>query len=330
MRSHLTAVVLASALSSACAKQIVSQPPLPPVNWQSLESQPRAPRAAETTPTDRERAVPGLYTKALASPGFAELGPVLAEEAHFQFAGSRDVRGRENVVRAHDALLGKIQERSIATSRILLTDNSQSLEWTMAGVHEGRPVTIHGLTLLWTKDDGSISDIHLYFDEAMVGAQVEDDPRPLQASAPARSPQEFEQRRSPEESANVSVVRAGLQALTDDDEAAYLATMTSDVEVTTLESAESVRGIAAARAWFRTMHKAIAYLSTSLENAWGIGPLVVVEYHLVGEQRGRIGSIAPQPDKLINLSVVDVVEMRGGKAARVWRYDDPMQLAYSP
>jgi hypothetical protein len=71
------------------------------------------------------------------------------------------------------------------------------------------------------------------------------------------------------------------------------------------------------------MHDSIAYLSASVENAWGMGPIVVVEYHIVGERRPRIGRL-PEQQELITIAVVDIVEMRHGKVARVWRYGDPM------
>ena len=78
------------------------------------------------------------------------------------------------------------------------------------------------------------------------------------------------------------------------------------------------------------MRSAIAYLATSIENGWGFGPFVVVEYHIVGEQRRPIGWIPVPKDALIKMSIVDVIEMREGKIARVWRYDNPIQILPSP
>jgi hypothetical protein len=55
------------------------------------------------------------------------------------------------------------------------------VEWTLTGTQArdwmGVPAThksagVKGLTLLWTKDDGSIIDVHVYFDVAAVQAQL--------------------------------------------------------------------------------------------------------------------------------------------------------------
>ena len=336
MRSALTFAVLASLASGACSSETVQRPSPPPVNWRSLEARPAPVDAGKVTATARERGTADAYTRALASPNLAELGALLDEDAHFTFAGFRDVHGRDSVVKVHDALLGAVDKRAFVASRVLLTDSSQIVEWTMTGVHDAthKQVAFKGVTLLWTKDDGSISDVHLYFDEALVKAQLGNGPKAL-ASLPAPpipsgERQEVEQTRSTAESANVAVIRAALEALESNDPSAYVATMTDDVELTTLESAKPVRGKSDARAYVKTMHKAIGQLDTSIDNVWGIGPYVVAEDHIVGEQRGPLAWIPAQKDNLLKMFVVDVAEMRGGKIARVWRYDNPAQILSEP
>jgi ketosteroid isomerase-like protein len=206
----------------------------------------------------------------------------------------------------------------------------------MSGTHEAirKPVTIKGLALLWTKDDGSISNVHLYFDEALANAQIGVGPKELLGQTPPRPPsgprQEIEQTRSPEETANVAVVRALLDALENKNEAAYLAAMADDVEVTTLASARPAQGKTEARGYMKAMHKAVAQLDTSIDNIWGIGAFVVVEYHIVGEQRGPIGWIPAQKGNLLKMFVVDVAELQGRKIARLWRYDNPAQILAVP
>jgi len=335
MRNPLATAALTSVLIAACSAEMVKRPSPPPVNWRSFDRPPAAPDAGVTA-TERERAAANVFTQGVASPGFAKLGLALYEEAHFRFAGATDVRGRGKTLQALESILGAFDERSLAESRVLLAESALALEWTMTAVHKAtrKPVAIKGLTLLWTKDDGSISDIHLYFDEAVVKAQIGEGPKALQnfhpAPLPSGRPQEVEQQRSAEERANAALVRAGIQALEDDNEAAYVGTMADDVEVTTLEGAEPSRGKAAARAWFRAMRGAIGHLDTLIENAWGIGPFVAVEYSISGEQRRPIGWVIPaRKDALIKMSVVDVVEIRDGKIARVSRYDNPIEILSS-
>jgi ketosteroid isomerase-like protein len=333
--NHARVAVLIPLFATSCAETVKAPPP-PPVQWASLRPRVSVAEAPRVTATEKERLTASLYLKALASPAMSKLGPALDDEAHFRFAGAKDVRGRENVVKAHEALFGRFAERSIMANRVLLTESSQSLEWTMTGRHIAtqKPVIIKGLTLLWTKDDGSITDIHLYFDEAMVQAQLGLGPESLRGVHPAlpasNAVQLVEQQRSADEQANVAIVRAELQALEDNNEAAYLATFGDDLEVSLPESAQPLRGKAPARSYFKTMRNAIGYLATSIENIWGVGPFVAVEYQLLGEQRAPLGWVPLQKDKLIKMSLVDVVEIRDGKIARVWRYDNPIQIVSSP
>jgi ketosteroid isomerase-like protein len=331
MRNHLTPWVLTSVLFFACAREIVDQPPLPPVNWESLKPHPQQPVAPRSTATDKERAVASAYTKALGSPDFTELGPLLDEEAHFRFSGGKDAYGRDKVIRAHEEILGKLTERRFVPSRVLLTDSTQVLEWELLAVEKAsrKPIAVKGVTLLWTKDDGSISDIHFYFDEAVLKAQTGSGPKTLldlpPAPVPAGARQEVEQQQGSDEGTNVKLVRAQLQALDDYKPGAYLAPVAEDAELWTLESTRPARGKAGAHSYYQTMARGIKNLAISVNNLWGVGQFVVAEYDMIGEQNGRLGWV-PAQHSVIKLSVVDVIEIRNGKITRTWRYDNPLQF----
>jgi ketosteroid isomerase-like protein len=282
--------------------------------------------------TLRERATTGVYLAALSSPEFTDLGATLDDDAHFAFAGFKDVHGRDSAVRAHELLFGDFESRSVTASRILLTDGSQAIEWTLTGIERGteKPVAFRGITLLWTKDDGAIEDVHLYFDQAVVSAELGRGPKSLATfpppPLPAGPPVALEQQGSADEREDVAVVRSSLDALEGSDESAYAGKMADDFELVTLEHAQPERGKAAARAYFKAMHRAVAHLDTGIDDIWGIGPYVVVEYHVVGEQIGPLGLIPAQKNNLLKLFVVDVVELRAGKIARIVRYDNPSQI----
>jgi ketosteroid isomerase-like protein len=328
-------------LVSACASETVELPPPAPIHWQSSTST----AASPTTPTQKERAVTDAYTKALVSPHVAALGPLLDDEVVFAF-GARNSRGREKVMKQHDAMFGAFDDRRIVASRIWLTDstqtiNSQAFEWTMTGVQARewmgvaptrKPVTIQGLTLLWATDDGVITELHVYFDEDLVKAQLGAGPvdlRRLPAPAvPAGAPQMFERSGSPQEKANIATFRAMLQALEDNQESAFLATMSDDVGVFTLDE-EPRRGKDEARGAFRTLRRAVRQLDTVVENAWGVGGFGVVEYAITGLQIAPLhrislaGSGGLHP---LHSQYADIVELRGGKIARIWRYSDPVSF----
>jgi hypothetical protein len=122
-------------------------------------------------------------------------------------------------------------------------------------------------------------------------------------------------------------VRTSLQALEDNNESAYLAAFADDAELGTLESPSPLRGKSALRSYFSSMRNAINYLATSIENIWGAGPFVAVEYQIVGEQRGALGWVPAQTDRLVKISVIDVAEVHKGKIVHISRYDDPSQIA---
>jgi len=216
------------------------------------------------------------------------------------------------------------------------TASEQTIAWTMTGVQardwmrvpaSQKPVVIDGLSLVWTKDDGSIADVHVYFDTAAVKAQLGAGPKGLVAFTPAvppAAPPQFIDQNGKDQD-NVGVVRTELDAL-ENNEGAYVNALTDDVEVRTLERPDAVRGKDEAKAYFKAMHKAIAQLDTTVVNDWGISTFAVVEYTVAGEQVAPLGWIPIQKDAVIRLHVVDVAELRDGRVARVWRYDCPSEI----
>ncbi len=334
MKRHIPALLVISVLATACAAETVDLPPPPPVQLRSATSRLPSP----TTPTEREREVAQLYAHAMASPTFAGLPETLADDVHFQF-GDRDARGRERVVRDHQELFGAFDRRSFSVSRVWLTDstqtiNSQALEWTLSGAQarswmglpaSNRTVVIHGLTLLWTDDDGIISEIHVYFDEDAVKAQLGGAAPPQAPAGAAGTPQIAQRGGTAEERANVAVARSALQALEDDKEATFVAAMADELEVVTAGRSETFHGKSGARSYFKETRKTIRQLDTVIQNAWGVGPFVVVEYALAGLQTassrrpsgGGDGALHP-----LQVHCVDVDELRGGEISRIWRYVD--------
>jgi ketosteroid isomerase-like protein len=320
-------------LGCACAAETVERPAPPPVDWGSLQARHETFDAGTPSATERERAAAQAWCDAVAAEGFAPLAQLLDEEAHFTFAGAQYVLGRDKVVREHQARLGMLDSRRVTLTRVLLAESSQVLEWTLTGVHTPthKNVTVRGVTLLWTKDDGSITDLHLYFDEALLLAQVGQGPKGLTAPppSPARGPvalEHFEHAGTAAEEKDLGAVRASLDALENNDEAAYLNTMTDDVEWVIPEVAEPLRGKAAPKGYFKNMRKALGQLDTQIDHALAAGPFVAVEYRITGEQKAPIGWVPLQKDALLALRVVDVTELRDGKIARVYRYENPLQL----
>jgi hypothetical protein len=357
MRTGAIPAAVATALLAACtSNSTIGPPPAPPIDWHAFDVH-RLLDAGPVGPTAKERAVVETYAAAIASPGFAQLGASLDTGAHFAFPGMSDTRGRDAVVNAHEVLFGAFDSRAIAIGRVWRTESVHALEWTLSGTHAQawmgvgathKPVVFKGLTLLWTKDEGSITDVHVYLDVATVKAQLGvrlDSMSPARpggrgqhvsdlASLPppppmpshATPPQVFDQTGSADEQRNVATVRSTLDALEGTSDSAYLATMTDDVDVFTLERVQPMHGKDDLATYFKAMHKAIAQLDTTIDNAWGIAQFVVVEYAISGVELGPIGWIPAQRDSVVRLHIVDVVEMQAGKIAHVWRYDNPSEI----
>jgi hypothetical protein len=347
---------LSLTLSSSCTSETVNPPPKPPVG--SLE--PVAPEEAHAdTVTEKERALPELYASALRSVpngssaasgravAFAGLtallNPDLAEFSSPIVALAHDVSG---IVAAHEALFGAFDNRKVTLTRVWRTPSEQSLEWIMSGTQARawmgipptqRSITFSGLTLLWTKDDGTILDMHVYFDAGLVQAILSGSGSTSAAppyAAVAAAPQVFDPVRTTAATGAgpVELVKAWLQALEDGKEAAYAGSLADSVEIQTLERTSPLRGRDEARKYFRDVRGAVGQLDTTVNNAWTVGDYVVVEYGIDGEQIGPVKWIpllATQPvpaTQLVHFDIVDICQVEDAHISKVWRYDDPSQL----
>jgi hypothetical protein len=303
---------------AACGSETVSRPPEAPYDRASLERPVIPPDAPSLSATQKEREIADRYLAALASPHFDALSPVLADDVHFTLAGlvTTDALGRHDVIAAHDKLFSRYDKKTFTPSRVLVTSQAQSIEWILTAQDKttGRPVGIRGIALVTTKDDGTIRDIHLCFDQGLVQAQLTGEPKELAKlplAAPPNAPREsVEQAISAEEAANDMLVRTAVDDALQADESVYVAAFTDK------------RG---AHEHYKLLHAAIANLETTVDNSWGIGNYVVVEYHVVGRQRAKYKYV-PVKDPVIKLYFAEVDELHDGKIARTWRYDNPIQV----
>ncbi|MGA2447278.1 MAG: nuclear transport factor 2 family protein [Polyangiaceae bacterium] len=331
-------LVATCVLVVACSGATLASPPSPPVDWRSISVAGSRTRPT-SPPTDRERRVAEAYAAALMSPGLCDLQPRLAEGSSGSFCGSGEVQGRDQVAGMHELLFGAFDNRKFGVTRVLRTASAQALEWTMTGIQARdwmrvaathRPVAFAGITLVWTRDDGAITDIHVYFDTAVVKGQLGAGPqalRTLPRIRPAVAELRSEQTDSPIEMENVAAVRSELDALESSDEIAYLSSMANDIEVVTPERSEPMRGKVTVRGYFESMHRAIGDLDTTIRNAWGIASFVVVEYSIAGVQLASIDWVPLRPDHVVKLHTVDVAELRDGRIARIRRYDNVGEIA---
>jgi hypothetical protein len=88
-----------------------------------------------------------------------------------------------------------------------------------------------------------------------------------------------------------------------------------------------MRGWDTARKYYDAMNRMIGQLETRIDNAWGIQSFVVGEYAISGLQLGPIAFVPMVRDRVVQLHIVDVAELRDGRIARIWRYDNPSEIA---
>jgi hypothetical protein len=74
------------------------------------------------------------------------------------------------------------------------------------------------------------------------------------------------------------------------------------------------------------MHKSIQ-LDTTIDSGFSAGAYAIVEYSITGEQIAPIGWVPLQRDRVVKLHVVEIDEVQNAKIARVWRYDNPSEMA---
>jgi hypothetical protein len=352
MRTHRTTLTALALVLAGCSSETVAQLPPAPANWQSLHALPVADAGPDTV-TALERGIPDIYVKAISSRAgegtdqFADLAPLLNTDlAGFTSPGMPPAHEPKAIVAAHDKLFGAFDDRKMVLARVWRTPAEQTLEWVMSGTQNRdwngvtathKPVIFKGVTLLWTKDDGTIIDIHVYLDVALVKAQLGIGPKELlgspQPTLPSGAPQVLEQATtsSVEDDKNVGVVKAALDAIENNKEPVFLGTMTDDLQIETLEHSggplfNPLHGKTDAKAYYEAMHKAIGQLDTTIISAWGIAPYAIVEYSIAGEQLGPIGWIPAKRDNVVRFEVVDLCEIRDGKMAHVWRYDSPGEM----
>src|SRR5271170_2345785 len=194
MKACFVSAVLALTGTSACSSDTSasSAPPAAPVDWHAFDL-PRKADAPPAGPTPKEKAAGDSYIAALAAPGMPGLSATLDPDSHFTFPGLQDARGKDGVLKGHDALFGAFDSRVFTPARVWRTDSTIAIEWTMSGTQArdwmgvaatNKPVVIKGISLLWTRDEGSITDVHVVFDVAVVKTQLGAGPKEL-AGLPA-------------------------------------------------------------------------------------------------------------------------------------------------
>ena len=316
------ALAVAAALA-ACSPEILERPQAQYADLKSLEPHATI-DAGHASATAKEREIATHYLAALAQTGFADLPALFGDEAHSTFAGVADAYTRADIVKLHETMFGAYEPRTFTPTRILITDSAQAIEWTLVATDKQaqRQTAVRGVSLLVTTDDGTIREEHVYFDKLVLDGKVPNAP----TITPAASPEIVEQQSTPAEQKNLELVQIVLDDHLEKDESKYAAAFAADAEVFTAEDAQPLRGQAGAHAYWKLLQQTFANLQSTFVSGQGVDGYVFVEYYIVGEQRRKFGLIPIPANPLVKLNIVSVIQLRGGKISRVWRYDNPFQI----
>ena len=248
MPRHTTIALAAGLGLVACAAENQLTAPPPPVDWQSLAAPPTPPAPTAPRLTDQERTIAQHYLAALSSPHCEKLTPLLDEAAHFWFAG-RETLGPAAVLGQHADIFGAFAQRQFKATRLLLAASAQAIEWTMTGTQigpwQGLPASekpwSSGSIPCWHIGRGSITDIRMYFDQAVVKAQLGLGPADSLALPPATvsdvPPLVVEQPTSDHAATNAGVMRNDVGGPRGHEGIGLLGTFADDIQVFTQDRA---------------------------------------------------------------------------------------------
>ena len=159
-------------------------------------------------------------------------------------------------------------------------------------------VAFDGITFLSTTDEGTITDVHVYFDVASVKAQLRAAPEKLanqqMLKETSASTSIVKAMNTSEETENVATVRAMLDSLERRDDAAYVHSLADSIEESVPDRAVMLHGKDEVRGRTKALIRAISQLDTTIHSANGADRFVVVEYTISGVLVGPLGFLRPR------------------------------------
>jgi len=250
--------------------------------------------------------------------------------------GVHDAVGRAEIEHSRTrgfAVMGKaFPDIKWVNTRALQQGDVMVVEWIGSGTDTGgflddkptnKKVGWRGISIYRFDDDGLVKRENNVLDPLTIMGQLgrsesKAKVRPA-ATVPSASTQWVTAKDSPEEQANVDAVNAFYALFEKKDEKALAAMMTDDVVHADLAQADDVKGKEAAKKELAAWFKAFPDVKMNATHAWAFGDIVVAEVETTGTFKGPLGPLKPN-GKTATTHAVDVVEMSGGKIARVTSY----------
>ena len=346
----LVAAIGAAALVTACGEEAppplvpspmpAPPPPLPPPPPPLPEPPPPKPVMA-----DAQRKFLGDLEAALAARDAKKVAALYSTGAVLVSAGKDGVHeamGRAEIEASRArgfAVMGKaFPDLKWVNTRALQRGDVMVVEWVGTGTDTGgflddkptsKKVGWRGVSIYWFDDDGLVKRETNVLDPMTIMGQLgrgdyKGKVRPA-ATAPSTPTQWVTAKEVPEVQTNLEAVHAFYGLFEKKDDKALAAMMTDDVVHTDLAQPDDVKGKEAVKKELGAWFKAFPDVKMNATHAWAFGDIVVAEVETTGTFKGPLGPLKPN-GKTATTHSVDVIELSGGKIARVTSYTNAREF----
>ncbi len=309
-------------------------PPPPPTE----PPQPEPPPPPKPSMAEMQKQAIGQALEALNGHDPKKFASVYDENGVISVAGLNEIAGRDAIEQNMTEWFETFKDVRLGFSRVWVKNETLVLEWVINGKHHGelfgvkgteQPIGHYGLSIVTMNPDGKVATEHRYGELGAVmtqiagpGAKVK--PRPI-PEIPA-APQTFTSTGSADEEKNVEVAKNVLAALEDKTkEADFLNLLADEVEQDGLFHLEMSKGKDGAKKFFKSFTTAFPDAKFETTKTLGVGDYAIVESVLKATHQGALGSIKATK-KPIAIHIVDVFEIKNGKVARAWTFQNSLEL----
>ncbi|MEA2746344.1 MAG: hypothetical protein QOI41_487 [Myxococcales bacterium] len=250
--------------------------------------------------------------------------------------GVHEAVGRAEIEKGRErgfAVMGKaFPDIKWVNTRALQKGDVMVVEWVANGTDTGgfledkptnKKVGWRGVSIYWFDDDGLVKrELNVLDPMTILGQLGRGDSkarvRPA-AATPTAPTQWVTAKDTPEEAVNLETVKAFYGLFEKKDDKAIVAAMTDDVVHSDLAQPDDAKGKDGAKKEVGVWLKAFPDLKMSATHAWAFGDVVVAAVETTGTFKGPLGALKPS-GKTATTHGVDVIDMKGGKIARVTSY----------
>lgn len=328
-RIGLALMGLAHALV-ACAPEETRPPPAAPLPTAVviLAPEPAPPPRPRPSLADLQRRALTTALDAMNAHDPKGFANVYAENAVVSVAGSKDVEGRGAIAAQMAGVFENIRGLKIGIARVLVKGDTVLVEWVVNGTLPGapggvkakdRPVGDYGLSILTFDGQGNVEREQRFAQLALQSAKS----RPIPPIPTA--PENVVSANAASEEKNLAVARSLLTALEANKEAELLAVLTDDVETDGFLDLETTAGKAQARPVFKSFTTTFADARFEGPKAYAVGDYVFVVSTLKATHKG-FSSTPKAAGRPVALHRADVVQVRDGRVARLWSYQNGLEL----